>query len=152
MGGWTGSDDRESSDALDCAVALGCNFFDTAWAYGEGHSEHLLGELVRANPGKPIYTATKIPPKNFRWPSRRGDPVEAAFPPDVQDALAKALLAVPASQRQFYKSRVWAKVTDNGRARVAKATPQSTRRSTCRNRVGRSSVSTSSRDVSRKIG
>src|SRR5207253_7646560 len=51
------------------------------------------------------------------------DAYEAAFPPDVQDALAKALLAVPASQRQFYKSRVWAKVTDNGRARVAKAKP-----------------------------
>ncbi len=51
------------------------------------------------------------------------DAYEAAFPPEVQDALVKALLAVPASQRQFYKSRVWAKVTDNGRARVAQARP-----------------------------
>jgi N-methylhydantoinase B len=51
------------------------------------------------------------------------DAYEAAFPPEVQDALAKALLAIPASQRQFYKSRVWAKVTDNGKARLAKARP-----------------------------
>jgi N-methylhydantoinase B len=51
------------------------------------------------------------------------DAYEAAFPPEVQDELAKALLVVPASQRQFYKSRVWAKVTDNGTARTAKAKP-----------------------------
>ena len=52
MGGWTGSDDDASRAALQRAVDGGCNFFDTAWAYGEGHSERLLGELVRANPGR----------------------------------------------------------------------------------------------------
>jgi aryl-alcohol dehydrogenase-like predicted oxidoreductase len=50
MGGWTGSNDEESMQALQRAVDLGCNFFDTAWAYGAGKSEGLLGELVRANP------------------------------------------------------------------------------------------------------
>ena len=70
MGGWTGSDDEESLASLQRAVDLGCNFFDTAWGYGDGHSEGLLGQLVRANPGKQLYTATKIPPKNFKWPSR----------------------------------------------------------------------------------
>lgn len=82
MGGWTGSDDDTSRLALQRAVDLGCNFFDTAWGYGEGHSERLLGELVRANPGKRLFTATKIPPKNWKWPSRRGDPLNQAFPPD----------------------------------------------------------------------
>ena len=52
MGGWTGSDDEESRASLGRAVGLGCTFFDTAWAYGEGHSETLLGELVRNNPGR----------------------------------------------------------------------------------------------------
>ena len=47
MGGWTGSDDAESAASLDVAVSLGCNFFDTALAYGEGKSERLLGEPVR---------------------------------------------------------------------------------------------------------
>ena len=61
MGGWTGSDDAESIRSLQRAVDLGCNFFDTAWAYGNGHSEELLGWLVRNNPGKKLYVATKIP-------------------------------------------------------------------------------------------
>ncbi len=82
MAGWAGSDDEESLRSLQRAVDLGCNFFDTAWAYGHGHSERLLGELVRANPGKRLYTATKVPPKNFKWPSRRGYPLDDVFPPD----------------------------------------------------------------------
>jgi len=82
MGGWTGSDDEESRGALDLAVQLGCNFFDTAWAYGAGHSERLLGELLRRQAARRLYVATKIPPKNRSWPSRRDDPLEAVFPPD----------------------------------------------------------------------
>ncbi len=81
IGEWTGSEDEESLASLQHAVDLGCNFFDTAWAYGEGHSEGLLGKLVRANPGKKLYTATKIPPKNLKWPSRREFTLEDCFPP-----------------------------------------------------------------------
>ena len=86
MGGWTGSDDKESLHALQFAVDRGCNFFDTAWAYGEGHSERLLGQIVRGNPGKQLYVATKIPPKNFVWPSRREHSIEECFPPDHIEA------------------------------------------------------------------
>ena len=82
MGGWTGSNDEESLGSLQRAVDLGCNFFDTAWAYGEGRSEALLGELIRANPQKKLYTATKIPPKNSVWPSRREFTIDDTFPPD----------------------------------------------------------------------
>jgi aryl-alcohol dehydrogenase-like predicted oxidoreductase len=82
MGGWTGSDDEESLRALQHAVDLGCNFFDTAWGYGAGHSEGLLGRLVRANPERRLYTATKIPPRNFKWPSRREYALDDCFPPD----------------------------------------------------------------------
>ena len=66
MGGWTGSDDAESLAALDLAIAGGCNFFDTAFAYGDGRSERLLGEARRRHPGVPLYLATKVPPKNRR--------------------------------------------------------------------------------------
>ncbi|UCH63196.1 MAG: aldo/keto reductase [Fidelibacterota bacterium] len=82
MAGWTGSDDEQSLGSLQRAVDLECNFFDTAWGYGEGKSENLLGQLVRANPGKKLYTATKVPPKNFRWPSRREFSLDDCFPPD----------------------------------------------------------------------
>ncbi len=90
MGGWTGSDDKESLGALQRAVDLGCNFFDTAWSYGDGHSEQLLGKTLRANknnslaggPDKNLYVATKVPPKNRRWPSRPEYSLDDSYPPD----------------------------------------------------------------------
>ncbi|OHB72056.1 MAG: aldo/keto reductase [Planctomycetes bacterium RBG_13_63_9] len=82
MAGWTGSDDDQSRLALQRAVDLGCNFFDTAWAYGDGISENLLGDLVRANPRTKLYTATKVPPKNRKWPSRPHFTLDDCFPPD----------------------------------------------------------------------
>jgi aryl-alcohol dehydrogenase-like predicted oxidoreductase len=93
MGGWTGSEDDESRESLQLAVDLGCSFFDTAWAYGDGHSERLLGELVRANPGRRLYTATKIPPRNRVWPTRRGARLEEVFPPDHIREYAELSLA-----------------------------------------------------------
>ena len=91
-GGWSGSDDEESLRSLARAVELGCNFFDTAWGYGEGHSEALLGKLVRANPDKRLYTATKIPPKNFKWPSLREYTLDDCFPPDhIEEYVHKCL-------------------------------------------------------------
>ena len=80
MGGWTGSDDRASAAALDRAVELGCNFFDTAWAYGEGHSERLLGDLLRRHPGKRLYTATKVPPMDRVWPGKKTTPADRVYP------------------------------------------------------------------------
>src|SRR5690348_9962047 len=82
LAGWTGSDDRESLDALHRSVDLGCTFFDTAWGYGEGRSERILGEVVRAHPDRELIVATKVPPKNFTWPSRRGFTLDECFPPD----------------------------------------------------------------------
>ena len=54
---------------MQLAIDLGCNFFDTAWAYGEGKSDGLLGEMMARNAGKRIYAASKIPPANDRWPA-----------------------------------------------------------------------------------
>ena len=71
MAGWTGSDNKQSLQSLQKSIDLGCNFFDTAWAYGDGHSEKILNQIVHQNPDKKLYTATKIPPKNLKWPSRR---------------------------------------------------------------------------------
>lgn len=92
MAGWTGSDDEESLKSMQCAVDLGCTFFDTAWGYGEGKSESLLGELVRRNEGKKLFTATKMPPKNFQWPSKREHTLEDCFPPEhIQEYVEKSL-------------------------------------------------------------
>src|ERR1700693_2596229 len=69
MSGWSGSDDRRSLDSLQLAVDSDCNFFDTAWAYGEGKSDGLLGEIMARNSEKRLYAASKIPPANDRWPA-----------------------------------------------------------------------------------
>src|SRR5258708_19649747 len=68
MSGWTGSDDQQSLDSLQLAVDSGCNFFDTAWAYGNGKSDGLLGETMARNQ-KRLYAASKIPPANDKWPA-----------------------------------------------------------------------------------
>src|SRR5215471_11649099 len=59
---WLGGSDDESLKALRRAIELGVNLIDTALAYGEGHSEQLVGQVVR-DAGKRIYVATKVPPK-----------------------------------------------------------------------------------------
>jgi aryl-alcohol dehydrogenase-like predicted oxidoreductase len=92
MAGWTGSDDEESSVSLQLAADLGCNFFDTAWGYGNGKSEKLLGKLIKANKDKKLYTATKMPPRNFKWPSKREYTLDDCFPPDhIQRFVEKSL-------------------------------------------------------------
>ena len=80
MGGWTGSDDAESSKSLDRAVELGCNFFDTAFVYGMGKSEQLLGAMLRRHAGKRLYIATKVPAKNMKWPGSADVPASDTFP------------------------------------------------------------------------
>jgi aryl-alcohol dehydrogenase-like predicted oxidoreductase len=79
---WIGAKDEESLQALQRAIDLGVNFIDTALAYGDGHSEQLVGQVVRNNPDKRIYITTKVPPKDRRWPPLPGTPVKEVFPGD----------------------------------------------------------------------
>jgi aryl-alcohol dehydrogenase-like predicted oxidoreductase len=76
---WIGAEDAESLLALRRAVESGVNFIDTALAYGPGHSERLVGQLVREMK-VPLYVATKVPPMNLTWPAARGVPVKDVFP------------------------------------------------------------------------
>lgn len=77
---WSGSDQNEVEKSLEMSVELGCNFFDTAWGYGEGKSEQILGKLLRRHANKKLYGASKIPPKNFIWPSKAGFQLKDCFP------------------------------------------------------------------------
>jgi aryl-alcohol dehydrogenase-like predicted oxidoreductase len=78
---WLGGHDDESLTALRRAIELGVNLIDTALAYGDGHSEQLVGRVVR-EAGRPIYVATKVPPKNRIWPAQPGVGIERVFPYD----------------------------------------------------------------------
>ena len=84
MSGWSESDDEESRKAIQLSIDLGCNFFDTAWAYGNGKSDGLLGEALARNKDneKRIYAASKIPPKNLQWPASPKYKYNEVFPAD----------------------------------------------------------------------
>ena len=121
MGGWSGSDDRESTAALQLAVDLGCNFFDSAWAYGEGKSDGLLGQILAQNTatpnGKPLYAASKVPPKNLKWPASVKSKYSDVFPPEhvfkYADMIRKQLGTDTIDLLQFHVwSDTWADEPD----------------------------------------
>lgn len=108
LAGWTGSDRKETDDSLDLAVASGVNFFDTAWGYGEGLSERILGDLIKRNPDKKLYAATKIPPKNRQWPSRPEYALKDVFPADyIVEYTEKSLQNLGLEQIDLLQFHVW---------------------------------------------
>jgi aryl-alcohol dehydrogenase-like predicted oxidoreductase len=108
MGGWTGSDDEESLRSLDLAVELGCNFFDTAWAYGNGHSEQLLAETLRRHADTRLYVATKVPPKDRVWPGKAETPIADVFPPDhIREYTEKSLRNLGVDTIDLQQLHVW---------------------------------------------
>lgn len=81
-GGWGVQDDAEGVRAIERALALGINFFDTAYVYGMGHSETLLGRALRPWRASPVFVATKVPAKTMEWPAKPTTPPGRAFPTD----------------------------------------------------------------------
>lgn len=108
MAGWSGADDDESLASLQLAVDQGVTFFDTAWGYGEGHSERLLGRVVRSNRDARLYAATKIPPKHRQWPSGRGDRLEDVFPPEyIREYTQRSLENLGFTSIDLMQFHVW---------------------------------------------
>ncbi|MER2997612.1 aldo/keto reductase [Pontibacter populi] len=108
MAGWTNSDDKQSDRSLDIAVESGCNFFDTAWGYGHGKSENILGRLVKRHPGKRLYLATKIPPKNMKWPAKPEYKLIDCFPADhIIEYTEKSLKNLGVETIDLQQFHVW---------------------------------------------
>lgn len=108
MAGWTESDDAQSAKSLDLAVEKGVTFFDTAWGYGEGHSEELLGDLVKRHPSKKLYTASKIPPKNFKWPAKPEYSFEESYPiSHIMEYTEKTLKNLRLEQLDLMQFHTW---------------------------------------------
>jgi aryl-alcohol dehydrogenase-like predicted oxidoreductase len=78
---WQGSNDDESLLSLRRAIDFGLNFIDTALVYGEGHSENLIGKVIKERKER-LYVTSKIPPKNLRWPAMPGTTLREVFPFD----------------------------------------------------------------------
>src|SRR5271168_5027257 len=108
MSGWSGSDDRQSLDSLQLSIDSGCNFFDTAWDYGKGKSDGLLGEIMARNSKKRLFAASKIPPANDKWPARPTYKYHDVFSPDhvlkYTDLIRKKLRVDTIDLLQFH---VW---------------------------------------------
>ena len=108
MGGWSGSDDAESLASLHRAVEQGCTFFDTAWAYGKGHSERLLGEVARAHPDRGLIVASKIPPKNMQWPGKAESAVTDTYPAGhIREYTDESLRHMGLEQIDLMQFHVW---------------------------------------------
>jgi len=105
---WTGSDQAEIQRALNRAVELGCNFFDSAWVYGLGKSEQILGKLLKQHSGKELHFATKIPPMNWKWPSQRHFKIEECFPANhIIEYTEKSLQNIKVDCLDLQQFHVW---------------------------------------------
>ncbi len=106
-GGWGERDDKQALAALGRALELGVNFIDTALAYGEGHSERLIGQAVRGS-GKEVVVATKVPPKNRVWPAQKGSSLAEVFPKDyVLEATDRSLENLGMERLDVLQFHVW---------------------------------------------
>lgn len=104
---WQGGKDEESLRALKRAFELGVNFVDTALAYGDGHSEQLVGRTVRES-FKRIYVATKIPPKNRVWPANPQTPISEVFPYNyILESTDESLRNLRVEQIYLQQFHVW---------------------------------------------
>ena len=108
MGAWSGSEDAESLGSLQRAINLGCNFFDTAWVYGDGHSEKLLGKILQANPRKKIQVATKVPPKTMVWPAPADSALDENYPPQhITEFVDKSLRNLGLETMDLIQLHTW---------------------------------------------
>jgi aryl-alcohol dehydrogenase-like predicted oxidoreductase len=108
MAGWTGSESEEVNRALDRSVEMGCNFFDTAWGYGEGLSEKILNALVKRHSQTKLYVATKVPPKNRKWPSKPEFKLADVFPSDyIVEYTEKSLQNLGVETIDLQQFHVW---------------------------------------------
>lgn len=104
---WIGAQDQESLSALHASIDAGLNVIDTALVYGDGHSETLVGQVVRSRKER-LYVATKVPPKNQHWPAMPGDTVETTFPPShIIDCTERSLKHLKLDCIDLQQLHVW---------------------------------------------
>lgn len=73
-------DEAAVCEMVDCAMAGGVNYYDTAWGYHNGQSEVALGGALRRYPRESYYVADKFPGYDLR----NMDKVESIFPEQLK--------------------------------------------------------------------
>lgn len=103
---WVGAEDEESLRSLKAARDAGVNFFDTALAYGDGHSERLLSKAFGKSPE--VIIASKVPPSDNQWGVRAGSPLQRTFPKQhVLDSLDRTLKNLDRDAVDIYQFHTW---------------------------------------------
>ena len=106
-GMWGGARDEEARQAIERAYERGVRFIDTALVYGDGHSERLVGEALRRHAD--LVVATKVPPKSYEWPARRGARVEENFPAAwIRECCERSLRNLGVARIDLLQLHVWA--------------------------------------------
>jgi aryl-alcohol dehydrogenase-like predicted oxidoreductase len=105
---WGGRRDDDARQALRRAREQGVNLIDTALVYGDGHSERLVGEVVRE--GWPeLLIATKVPPKSMDWPAPAGARLADFFPADwIRSCCERSLRNLRMERIDLLQLHVWA--------------------------------------------
>lgn len=108
LAGWKGHEDMEVMQSLDLAIERGVTFFDTAWGYGEGLSEQILGTILKNYSKKELHFGTKIPPKNFKWPSKPNYKLKDCFPKEhIIEYTEKSLINLGVDCVELQQFHVW---------------------------------------------
>jgi aryl-alcohol dehydrogenase-like predicted oxidoreductase len=104
---WGRTEDHESLKALHAALDAGVDYFDTAYAYGDGHSERLIAKLFK-EAGRRATVSTKVPPKNMEWPARARSRLALVFPPDwVRLSAERSLRNLGGDSLDLLQLHVW---------------------------------------------
>jgi len=101
--GWGPQDDDESLDAMRRAVALGVNWVDTAAVYGLGHSEEVVGRLLRELPAaeRPLVFTKGGMVWNER--DRMASPVQTLAPDSIRTEVEASLRRLGVERIDLYQ-------------------------------------------------
>jgi aryl-alcohol dehydrogenase-like predicted oxidoreductase len=106
---WGPQDDNESIKALHKAIDLGVNFIDTAQGYGKGHSEEIIGKVLKER-SEELFIATKVPPKpGSTWPPKENQNINESFPAEyIIENCEKSLKRLQRDYLDVYQFHTWA--------------------------------------------
>ena len=104
---WGRTDDRESMDSLRAALECGIDYFDTAYAYGRGHSERLIARALKET-GARATVSTKVPPQNMEWPGHPRARLAHVFSPEwVRLGAERSLRNLGVDSLDLLQFHVW---------------------------------------------
>jgi aryl-alcohol dehydrogenase-like predicted oxidoreductase len=104
---WKGSTDADALASMHLSIDLGVTFIDTALGYGEGHSEQLIGQVLRDRSER-VYVATKVRPMNYNFSPKPGDSFGEAYSREwIMECTHQSLKNLGQEQIDLQMLHVW---------------------------------------------